>query len=111
MISPEEIVSILLELGALELDSVDSNTGEIVYKVTEKLQDIFPEMYEEISEQVYRDAMNLWQKGLLKMDVTAVNPLVSPTEAALDRANWTDLSDGEYSTMNAVMRAFEGGIG
>jgi len=110
VLDPQEIIDALISYGALELDAIDADSGEFVYRVTDKLRKVFPAMYDEISEQIYKDTMSLWQKGLLSMDVTAENPRVSPTERALDRGNWADLSDGEYSTMNAVMRAFEGGI-
>ncbi len=110
MLDPQEIIDALISYGALELDAVDVKSGQFVYKVTDKLKEVFPAMYEEISEQIYKDTMSLWQKGLLSMDVTSANPLVAPTEKALDRASWIDLSDGEYSTMNTIMRAFEGGI-
>ena len=110
MLDPQEIIDALISFGALELEAIDAESGQLVYRVTEKLKEVFPAMYDELSEQIYKDTMSLWQKGLLSMDVTSDNPLVSPTEAALDRANWTNLSDGEYSTMNTIMRAFEGGI-
>jgi hypothetical protein len=108
MLDPQEIISAMVEQGALEIDAMDSETGEIVYKVTDKLKEIAPAFYREISEQAYRDILSLWNKGLLSMNMLEDSPEVSPTEAGLDRSNWKNLSAGEYGVMNTVMRGFEG---
>jgi hypothetical protein len=110
MLDPQEIISAMVEQGALEIDAMDSETGEIVYKVTDRLKEIAPAFYREISDQAYRDILSLWDKGLLEMNILLDSPEVSPTEAGLDRSNWKNLSAGEYGIMNTVMRRFEGGL-
>jgi hypothetical protein len=110
MLDPKDIIDALILNGALEVSAIDSETGQFVYTVTEKMAELAPEIYEEINNQIYRDVMNLWQKGLLMVNIMSDSPEVSPSEHGLDRANWTNLSDSEYSTMNTVMRLFEGGI-
>lgn len=110
MLDPREVIDALILNGALEISAMDSETGQMVYAITEKMQELAPEIYRDIRNQIHKDVMSLWQKGLLIVDLMSDSPDVSPTEAALDRASWTDLSDSEYSTMNTVMRAFEGGI-
>jgi hypothetical protein len=110
MLDPKEIIGALIALGALELDAFDSETGQLVYKVTDKLGEIMPELYEEISSQAYKDTLSLWEKGLITMNVTDPHPVVAISEFGLDRNNWKGLSDGEFSVMNTIMRLFEGGI-
>ncbi len=110
MINPKEVIDALILNGALEISAMDSETGQMVYSVTEKMAEIAPEIYREISDQTQRDIMSLWEKGLLVVDLIAESPEVSLTETALDRGNWINLSDSEYSTMNTVMRMFEGGL-
>lgn len=110
MIDPKEVIDALILNGALEISAMDSETGQMVYAVTDKMAEIAPEIYKEISDQTQKDIMSLWEKGLLSVDILSENPEVSLTEIALDRGNWEDLSDSEYSTMNTVMRMFEGGL-
>jgi hypothetical protein len=110
MIDPQEVISAMVEQGALEIDAMDTETGEIVYRVTDRLKEIAPSFYKEISEQAYRDILSLWHKGLLNMDILSDSPEVSPTEEGLDRSNWKDLSNGESGIMNTIMRGFEGSL-
>jgi len=110
VLDPKDIIDALFLNGALELSGIDSDSGQFVYAVTEKMAELAPEIYQEINNQIYRDVMALWQRGLLMVNLISDSPEVSPSEAGLDRANWTNLSDSEYSTMNTVMRLFEGGI-
>lgn len=110
MLDPKEIIDALILNGGLELSGIDSNSGQFVYAVTEKMAELAPEIYREINNQIYRDVMALWQRGLLMVNLISDSPEVSPSESGLDRANWTNLSDSEYSTMNSVMKLFEGGV-
>jgi hypothetical protein len=110
MIDPKDIIDSLILSGALEVTAIDSESGQLVYAVTDKMEELAPEIYREINDQIHKDVMSLWQKNLLIVDIMSDKPEVCPTEMALDRANWTNLSDSEYSTMNTVMRMFEGGI-
>lgn len=110
MLDPKELIDALILSGALEISAMDSESGQMVYAVTDKMEELAPEIYREINDQIQRDVMSLWQKGLLAVDLLSNSPDISITELALDRANWIDLSDSEHSTMNTVMRAFEGGI-
>jgi phosphomevalonate kinase len=110
MLNPKEMIDALILTGALEISAMDSETGEMVFAVTEKMEELAPEIYKEIVDQAHKDVMSLWAKGLLVMDVASESPEVCPSEEALDRANWLGLSNSEYSMMNTVMRMFEGGI-
>jgi hypothetical protein len=110
MLDPKEIISALIALGALEIDAFDVESGQLVYKVTDKLNDLLPELYEEISSQAYKDTLSLWEKGLITMNIADPEPTVDISELGLDRKNWKNLSDGELSVMNTVMRMFEGGL-
>jgi hypothetical protein len=110
MIDPKDMIDALILNGALEISAMDSESGQMVYAVTDKMAEVAPEIYKEISDQTHRDVMSLWSKGLLVVDIMSNSPDISLTELALDRANWIDLSDSEYSVMNTVMRMFEGGF-
>jgi hypothetical protein len=110
VLDPKEIIDALILSGALEISAMDSETGDMIFAITDKMEHVAPELYREINSSIYKDIMSLWEKGLLVMNVMSANPMVSPSELALDRANWIDLTVSEYHTMNTVMLAFEGGI-
>lgn len=103
----QELIDTLILEGALVISGVDNN-GEIVYQFTDKLKELAPELYDSFMAMIQQSVMDLWEKGFLNMDVTQENPLVSPTEKALDQSNWHELSDSETQTMFALMKAFGG---
>lgn len=41
----------LILVGALEISGVDSNTGEMIYSITDILKDVHPQMYEDLSRE------------------------------------------------------------
>ncbi len=40
----------LLLMGAIEMDGIDSGTGEMIYSITDKLEEVSPRMFEILSE-------------------------------------------------------------
>ena len=40
----------LVLMGAVEMDGIDSNTGEMIYSITDKLEEVSPRMYQILSE-------------------------------------------------------------
>jgi hypothetical protein len=37
-------------MGAIEMDGIDSDTGEMIYSITDKLEEVSPRMYQILSE-------------------------------------------------------------
>lgn len=103
----QEFIDTLILEGALVISGVDDR-GEIVYNITDKLKELAPELYDGFLQLIKDSVMSLWEKGFLDMDITQENPLVKPTELALDRAKWDRLTEGESETLNSLMRAFGG---
>lgn len=103
----QDFIDTLILEGALVINGVDDN-GNIVYNVTDKLKEMAPELYDSFLDMLKSSVMSLWQKGFVNMDVTLENPLVSPSELALDDSSWDMLTDEEQNTLNALMKAFRG---
>jgi hypothetical protein len=40
----------LLLMGAIEIDGIDGDTGEMLYSITDKLEEVSPRMFEMLSE-------------------------------------------------------------
>lgn len=110
MIDPKELIDALILQGALSIEGIDENTGQFVFSVTDKMKEIAPEIYQEFQDTLYKTVLSLWEKGFLNMNVMDVEPIVSPTEYALDRNTWKSLSHEEINIMSTVMLRFEGEI-
>lgn len=64
----DEMFNQLLELGALQLISINDD-GEPIYRVTEKCKDIFPELYYMHKEEVDEITFSLWQLGIVDISL------------------------------------------
>jgi hypothetical protein len=91
--SNDEIVQELIEAGALELEGIEPETGEFLYKITEKMKDINKALYDEHLNMIYADTMYFWEKGFLDVDdFTNINPIISLTPKAFDAKAISELS-------------------
>lgn len=55
-----------IEIGAVELAGVD-DTGEFIYKITEKAIEVAPELWDAHEEYVDKSLMDLYEKGLVNV--------------------------------------------
>ena len=93
MITPEdEAFEELLLSGAIEISGIDEQSGEMLFKFTEKLKDVDPKLYNKMADFFHQELMRLWEKGFISMDVTEKNPTVSLTQKALDEIEINSLS-------------------
>lgn len=84
MSTEEEIILELVEKGALQVVGTDTETGEIIYKVTEKMKDVNPLLFKEHLDNVHDETMFLWEHRFLDINVTEDNPIVKLTPKAFD---------------------------
>jgi hypothetical protein len=110
VIDPKDIIDALILQGALSIEGIDEKTGQMIFSVTDKMKEIAPEIYDEFAEALHKTVLSLWEKGFINMNITEPEPVVSPTEFALDRSTWKGLSHEEISIMNTLMMRFEGEI-
>ncbi len=80
----DQIILELVEKGALEITGTDEETGEIIYKVTDKMKEVNPLLFEEHQNHVHDETMFLWETGFLNIDVTEANPVVRLTPKAFN---------------------------
>lgn len=81
----DEVISQLLASGALEVDGIDSETGEFLYRITDKMERVNKELYDEHINNIYADTMYFWEKGLINFsDFSDTNPTISLTTKAFD---------------------------
>jgi hypothetical protein len=52
----------LINQGAIQISDIDSN-GEIVYSITDKLQDVHPELYMELKDEFEHNMFEMINQG------------------------------------------------
>ncbi len=90
--------------GALEVAGMDMDTGEMLYNFTDKLKEVNPELYKDMSDYISTETMALWADGFLDIDVTEKNPLVRLTEKAFDESEVSNLSKEKQYTLKEIIR-------
>jgi hypothetical protein len=105
MNNPEDdLINNLILQGALEVAGLDSETGEFLYAVTPKLQDVMPDMYEDHLKVVNKDLLNLWEKGYLDIDFFLADPIVTISKKGLDKNEISKLTKPEIWALEEVKR-------
>jgi len=108
MINDEEInrmIEGMVLSGYLEVDGIDSESGEFLYRVSPKLYEEIPDLEERLQSAFLDEVYNLWTKGMVSMDATKANPIVSLTENAFDEKKVAELTVEERHTLFVVMQA------
>jgi hypothetical protein len=101
--SGDRIEELILS-GALEFSGVDIDSGEMLYNFTDKLKDISPELFRDMSDYISTETMYLWSEGFLDIDVTEINPMVRLTPKAFDDSEINKLSKEKQLTLREIMR-------
>ena len=104
MANEDEFIENLILNGALEIAGIDIDTGEPLYNFTEKLQEISPELHEEVFTFFSKEAMVLWQNGFLDMDITEKNPTVKLTPKALNEIEIMKLDKDRQFTLKQIIK-------
>lgn len=99
-----DIVDKLILEGVIEVDGIDSETAEFLYKFTPKLKDKYPLLYNELQTYISKEMMDLWQEGFVSMDVMEQNPIVSLTEKAFIKEEVDKLEEGLQHSLSELKR-------
>jgi hypothetical protein len=100
----DDLINNLILQGALEVAGLDAETGEFLYGVTPKLEEIMPDMYEDHLKVVNKDLLNLWEKGYLNIDFFLPDPIVTISEKGLNKAEVSKLTKPEIWALEEVKR-------
>jgi hypothetical protein len=101
--SADKIEELILS-GALEVSGIDIDTGDMLYNFTDKLKDISPELFKDMSNYISTETMFLWAEGFLDIDITEKNPMVRLTKKALDDAEVSKLPKEKQYTLKEIIR-------
>jgi hypothetical protein len=103
----DELIKNLILEGALEVAGVDSETNELLYSITPKMQEVMPDMYEDHLTQVNKDLLNLWEKGYVNIDFLLTDPVVTISEKGLDKSEVSKLTKPEIWALEEVKRLLQ----
>ena len=101
--SGDKIEDLILS-GALEVSGIDIDTGEMLYNFTDKLKDINPDLFKDMSDYISTETMALWAEGFLDIDGTETNPMVKLTPKAFDDAEVDKLPKEKQYTLKEIIR-------
>jgi len=59
----EMMIEHLLLQNAIEISGIDSNTGEMVYSITDKLREVHPKLYAELKKDFEQHMFELIDQG------------------------------------------------
>jgi hypothetical protein len=62
-IRTEAMIEHLVLQNALEISSIDNNTGEMLYSITDKLKEVNPKLYEQLRKQFEQQMFELIDQG------------------------------------------------
>jgi hypothetical protein len=96
----------LILRGAVEVASLDDN-GNFVYRMTDKAQEIVPELIESTVGLFYEDLKELWVLGFVNINIDEENPMIHIAEKALNPLAVSELDTRLLMTLTFVLKALE----
>jgi hypothetical protein len=102
--SEDDAFNELFFSGAIEICGIDERSGEMLFRFTEKLKDIDPNLYNKMTDLFHRELMGLWEKGFISMDVTQQNPIVSLTKKAFSAIEAENLTIEERLHLEDIIQ-------
>jgi hypothetical protein len=99
-----DIVDNLILNGGLEFAGKDSETGEPLYRTTERLKDLDSQLSEELSAYFFDTTLKLWEKGFIDMDVTDRDPMIKLGPMAFDINAIKSLEKNERVVIEEIIK-------
>ena len=91
--------------GGLEFAGSDSETGEPLYRPTDRLKELDERLSQDLSIYFSDITLKLWEKGFIDMDVTERDPLVKIGPKGLDIAAIKSLDKDERVVIEEIIKA------
>jgi hypothetical protein len=104
MLNEDDFIDALILNGALEVAAIDIESGEALYRFTDKLKEISPELYETQQTMFREELMSLWEDGFVELDPMEANPKVRLTPKAFSANHVDKLDSTRKATLKEVIR-------
>jgi|TARA_B110000285_G_C14679714_1_gene404078 hypothetical protein len=95
----EELVEKLILSGAVEVSGIDSETGNFLYNFTDKIFQVVPALKEAVLNDFQKELMLFWTLGLINMDVTQDNPIITLTPLSFEQSAIERLTEDQRITL------------
>jgi hypothetical protein len=59
----QAMIEHLILQNAIEVDGIDSNTGEMIYSITDKLEIVHPELYDDLKKDYNNHMFEMVRQG------------------------------------------------
>lgn len=99
-----DIVDKLILEGGLEFAGEDSETGEVLYKPTDRLKEIDSRLSNDLSLYFSEVTLKLWEKCFIDMDITERDPLVKLGPQSFDALSIKSLPKDERIVMEQIIK-------
>jgi len=97
----------LILMGAIEVAGVHENTGEILYNITDKIEEALPILYGQFMDQIHAKVMYFWEQGFLEFDdMTKQNPQIRLTSKATNEDDLFSLPEERLREFQMLISAF-----
>jgi hypothetical protein len=103
----DRMIDAMILKGLIEVSSIDAETGEFLYRVSDEIIEAMPGIREDTANMFLETLDDLWIKGFISMDKTLDNPIVSLNEKSFDEEEVSKLSFQERVTLYTVMDALK----
>jgi len=71
-----ELITYLIEQGALEIHGYNKDVDSFTYRITPKMKEVMPEMFEEHFKFINELAFGLWNQGYIEIRFDEKGPVV-----------------------------------
>jgi hypothetical protein len=97
----------LILMGAVEVAGVHENSGEILYNITDKIEDALPILYGRFINEIHQKVMYFWERGFLEFDdMTKQHPNIRLTRKAMDDDELSKLPNEKLVEFESLLNAF-----
>ena len=103
-------IDFLLENGAIEIQGIEAETGDFLYRMTPKMQELVPELYREHFNYINQMAFDLWQKGYVEIKFEEKGPLVMLVKDIDYKEVLSKVTHEERLFLENMISLYNGGI-
>jgi hypothetical protein len=104
-VTEDEFFQYLILNGAVTPAGLDPDTNEMLYSFTDKLNEIAPSIARMADQEFHSDILELWEAGIVSMDITELNPVVRLTELAFSEDAVSRVSKNAADTLRIISKA------
>lgn len=99
-----EVVDKLILEGGLEIAGIDIDTGEFLYSFTEKLEELNPELHDNLKNFFYNEVINLWEKGFVNISFFDEDPIVTISDKGFDESKVKTLTKDQQNSLEQIRK-------